>query len=58
MIEQGFYSLVAVRFRQYRTIQENYKEAKDINPQASTKKDGAVSFEGSLTRRGIARPTS
>ena len=36
----------------------DYKEAKDINPQASTKKDGAVSFEGSLTRRGIARPTS
>ena len=54
-IEQG---LLFTRHRKIKTRQENYNIRQDKNLQASTKGWGQSPLKGSLTRRGLARPTS
>ena len=54
-IEQG---LLFTRHRKIKTRQENYNIRQDKNLQASTKGWGQSPLNGSLTQRGLARPTS
>ena len=54
-IEQG---LLFTRHRKIKTMQENYDNRQDNNLQSSTKRMGQSPLKGSLTRRGLARPTS